>query len=144
MIANKWYLRDCKWIVLDSLQCLKLKRSRLSLPFLPFRFIMKWLLINKCLFNNSACFVDPCSGMSCGVNSRASCTLTKTKMARCVCIPDCKDAFRGQVCSTDQRTYSNECALRTDSCQNKRKVEVDYYSKCKSKLKKFISKTLQI
>ena len=80
----------------------------------------------QCLF-----LLDPCSGMSCGVNSRASCTLTKTRKARCVCVPDCKGTFQGRVCSTDQRTYASECALLTESCHTKKKIDIDYYSNCK-------------
>eukprot|EP00112_Aurelia_sp_Birch-Aquarium-sp1_P017523 Seg4070.2 transcript_id=Seg4070.2/GoldUCD/mRNA.D3Y31 product=Follistatin-A protein_id=Seg4070.2/GoldUCD/D3Y31 len=74
---------------------------------------------------------NPCSGMKCGINSRASCTLTKTRKARCVCNPDCAGTFRGKVCSTDQRTYPNECALLTESCHTKKNLEIDYYSECK-------------
>ena len=73
---------------------------------------------------------DPCSGMSCGANSRASCVLAKTKGTRCICFPDCKDTFRGKVCSTDQRTYSSECSLLTESCRARKKMEVDYFLQC--------------
>jgi len=73
---------------------------------------------------------NPCSGMSCGANSRASCVLAKTKGTRCICTPDCKDTFQGKVCSTDQRTYLSECSLLTESCRARKKIEIDYFLQC--------------
>ncbi|XP_065059899.1 follistatin-like [Rhopilema esculentum] len=74
---------------------------------------------------------DPCAGVRCGVNSRAVCTLTKTRKARCVCNPDCSNTHPGKVCSTDQRTYASECDLLSESCRTRKQIEVDYQSECK-------------
>eukprot|EP00794_Sanderia_malayensis_P009806 gene9806-10811_t len=88
------------------------------------------------IFMNRPTVCKPCS-LLCNDRCKGTpCTKLTKRQARCVCDPDCSNAYKGKVCSTNQKTYSNECALLREKCSSTTKqINVDYYSRCKASCK---------
>ncbi|XP_076059065.1 agrin-like isoform X2 [Oratosquilla oratoria] len=72
---------------------------------------------------------DPCSHVVCAPGEL--CIVNDARVPRCQCNSSCPKQL-APVCSSDGRTYINECLMHYESCRTRKRLSVIYRGECSS------------